>query len=104
MSKSRMVIFGGVAVSLAFVLGIGVARSQQRLPLGPLQKDLALGAKVGEEEAVRLLNAMGPAVTRQLAAGRQVSLPGLGTFRVVRLGETRNLDAEGKVIDQPATN
>ena len=104
MSKIRMVIIGGIAVSLAFALGVGVARSQQRPPLGLLQKDLAAAARVGEEETVQLLNALGPAVTRQLAAGRQVSLPGLGTFRVVRLGETRNLDVEGKVITQPATN
>src|SRR5262245_4544617 len=104
MSKTRLLIFGALVGVLAFTLGIGVAHSQQKPPLGTFQKDLAVAAKVGEEDTVQLLNALGPAVARQLAAGRQVVLPGLGTFRVVQLGETRNLDAQGRVVVQPATN
>jgi nucleoid DNA-binding protein len=102
MSKTRLLLFGAVFGFLAF--GLGVAHSQPRLLLEPLPKDLAVATKVNEKDTVRLLDALGPAVARQLAAGRQVSLPGLGTFRVVRLGEARNLDADGRVITQPATN
>src|SRR5207248_9770917 len=51
----------------------------------------------------KLLAALGPALSAQLAAGRQVQLPGLGTFRVVRIQESRNLQ-DGRPVVVPATN
>jgi nucleoid DNA-binding protein len=98
-----------LAIALAAFLGgsifsLGVVRSQP-LPrvITTFEKALAEGSKLKEEEVSALLNVLGPAVAEQIAAGRQVSLPGLGTFRVVRLEEQRNLE-EGRVVTQPATN
>ncbi len=93
-------------LALAALVGTLAATAHSQLPApgpGPLPKEVARAAKVEEEDTVKVLTALGPAVTRQLAAGRQVSIVGLGTFRVVRIAATRNLE-DGRVVVQPARN
>lgn len=51
----------------------------------------------------KLLKALGPAATEQLRAGRTVELPGLGTLRVVRVAEHRDL-VQGIPTTIPARN
>ena len=47
---------------------------------GSLALKIARGAKMSEQEANRFLQALGPAISSELAAGKTVNLPGLGTF------------------------
>ncbi len=98
----RKAHWGGLAaVGGAIVLALswaGPARSQRPVLLDPLPKDLAKQTEVKEEDVVKMLNGLGPAISRQIAAGRDVTVPGLGTFRVVRIPENKDL-----VGGRPAT-
>ena len=90
----RKAHWGLAALAGAMVLTLswtGPARSQRVIVLDPLPRDLAKQAEVGEADVAKVLTALGPAVARQLAAGREVAVPGLGTFRVVRIPENKDL-------------
>jgi nucleoid DNA-binding protein len=66
---------------------------------------VAREAKVSEEQLARVLAALGPAVRDELKKGNTVSLPGLGTFRVVRVAEHKDIEpGTGRVLRVPATN
>src|SRR5262245_46948493 len=56
-----------------------------------LEEDLAAEAKVQKAIAAKVLKAIGPAVRAQLAAGKQVTLPGIGVFQVVRISDYKDL-------------
>ena len=64
---------------------------------------LARAAKLSEEDAGRFYQALGPIIRDELAHGRQVAVPGLGTFRIVRVEEHRDLRG-GRPVVVPATN
>jgi nucleoid DNA-binding protein len=64
---------------------------------------LAKQAKVSEEAAKNVLAAFGPIVREELSKGKTVSLPGLGTFRVVRVAEHKDL-RNGRPVTVPAVN
>jgi nucleoid DNA-binding protein len=68
-----------------------------------LQQRIAKAAKVSEENAARMFEALGPAVREELRRGKMVSIPGLGTFRVVRVAEHKDLK-NGRPVTVPATN
>ncbi len=59
---------------------------------------IAAETKLKEEDVVKVLTALGPAVRDDLARGGRVELPGLGVFRVVRIAQHRDL-----VDGRPAT-
>lgn len=84
--------------SQVIVPGAGApARPASRTP-DTLKGQIAAESKLPEESVDKVLNSLGPAVAAQLAKGRQVELPGLGTFRVVRVPEHRDL-----IDGRPAT-
>jgi len=89
-------------LALAFIW-TAPARSQRPAPLGTMQAELAKQSRVKQEDAVRVLNAIGPVISQQLAAGRSASVPGLGVFRVVNIPEHRNL-VSGRPTTIPARN
>jgi nucleoid DNA-binding protein len=60
-------------------------------------------AKLPQDNAGRFLSALGPAIQEELRRGNQVSLPGLGTFRVVRVAEHRDLQI-GRPVTIAAVN
>jgi DNA-binding protein HU-beta len=64
---------------------------------------VAREAKTGEEESKRVFDALGPAIRAELARGKEVTIPGLGTFRVVRVAEHRDLRG-GRPVMVPASN
>jgi len=105
MRKQHWLALGGVLAALGLGLGLTApARSQLPRPqAGTLPKELAGTTQLDEKDIVKLLTALGPAVSQQLAAGRQVQFPGLGTFRVVRLLESKNL-RDGRPVTEPARN
>jgi nucleoid DNA-binding protein len=68
-----------------------------------LPQRIAKAAKVSEENATRMFEALGPAVREELRRGRSVSIPGLGTFRVVRVAEHKDMK-NGRPVTIPASN
>jgi nucleoid DNA-binding protein len=68
-----------------------------------LPQRIAKTAKVSEENVTKMFEALGPAVREELRRGRSVSIPGLGTFRVVRVAEHRDLK-NGRPVTIPASN
>jgi nucleoid DNA-binding protein len=69
----------------------------------PIPTQLAKKAKLTEQQAQAFYNALGPILRSELSRGKTVELPGLGTFRVVRIAEHRDM-AGGRPIVVPARN
>ncbi len=64
---------------------------------------ISLQTKVPEEDVVKVIEALGPAIREHLANGEVVELPGLGVFRVVRIPEHRDL-IDGRPAVVPGVN
>src|SRR5207253_11303560 len=60
-------------------------------------------AKLKDEDAERAFQAIGPAIREELTKGNAVDLPGLGSFRIVRIAEHRDL-RNGRPTTIPAVN
>jgi nucleoid DNA-binding protein len=104
MFKHHRFVFGALVGAIGLVLCLTKPVLSQRPPAEEtLNQRLAKASKLKEEEVTRLLNALGPAIQEDLRAGKQVTLPGLGTFRVVRIGEHRDLQ-DGRPVTVPAIN
>lgn len=89
----------GLVVVLALVTANAQTNLGDRKSTPPnLKAGLVAATKEKEETVEKLLKAFGPAFSEQLRAGRDVELPGVGTFRVVRVGEHQDL-----VGGRPAT-
>jgi nucleoid DNA-binding protein len=90
MRRSQAALAAFVAV---LALGLTVAAEAQPAGRGPgtLQGDLAKTS--GQKEAVvaSILKAVGPTLKAHLSAGRQVEVPGVGVFRVVRIDAHKDL-------------
>jgi nucleoid DNA-binding protein len=69
----------------------------------PLEKQVANATKLKEQDVRTVINALGPAIRNKLQAGDTVSLPGVGTFRIVRIEAHRDL-IKGVPGDVPAAN
>jgi nucleoid DNA-binding protein len=90
----------------AIILGLvwAVPAHSQRPPaLGTFPQEIVRQTEVEPEDVAKVLTALGPVISQQLAAGRQVALPGLGSFRVVRIPEHREL-VNGRPATVPAVN
>jgi len=96
--------------ALAATLGVLVPMAAPAQPAKPraeesLGQRVARESKLSEEQVTRVLNALGPAVRDELKRGSSVSLPGLGTFRIVRVAEHKDIEAgTGRPLRVPATN
>ena len=102
--------FTALAALLLSLLVVGLwtnsARSQypfRKVAVPKLPEALAAAAEMKEEDAIKMLNALGPTVQQQLAAGKEVALPGLGLFRVVRIPAHRDLNG-GRPVLVPGRN
>jgi nucleoid DNA-binding protein len=84
-----------------------MAYSQPPPPPNPREETLpqrvARLAKLSEADANRFLTVLGPAIREELSRGREIALPGLGAFRVVRVAEHRDL-RNGRPVVIPAVN
>src|SRR5262245_33940493 len=81
----------------ARVYGPGVPRSES------FRKRLAKATKLKEADVQKVLQEIGPAIREQLVTGQQVDLPGLGTIRIVRIAERKDL-VDGRPRTIPASN
>ena len=99
-------IAGGV-----FLLALGMTwtlTSQAQPPRagavgGTLKSQIAKATKLEEADVDKVLKELGPAISARLARGERVDMPGLGTFRVVRIPEHRDL-VQGRPATIPAVN
>src|SRR4051794_2653136 len=105
-SRMKKKILAAAALA-GLVLLVGVTAEAQ-LP-APAKKVPALNAAIARHAKVKvadvdkMLKAFGPAFAEQLAAGREVNLPGVGLFRVVRVDEYKDL-VNGRPATIPAKN
>lgn len=74
----------------------------------PLPQKIAKLTNLTEEQVTRVLLALGPAVRDDLSRGKTVTLPGLGTFRVVQVAAHRDMgindSRKARPVDVPAVN
>jgi nucleoid DNA-binding protein len=98
MRRRQWWALGALLGTLGLVLGLTGMAYSQRPAQKPQQKGeetlnqrLARESRLTEEQANRFMNALGPAIRDQIKNGKQVNVPGLGTFRVVRVPEHRDL-------------
>jgi nucleoid DNA-binding protein len=96
---------GGILCSsVLFIAVLGQAQTQERPKEETLTQRLARRTALSEQNVDRFLAALGPAIREELEKGKQVNLPGLGTFRVVRVQEHRDMVEGGRPVIVPATN
>ena len=104
MRKPQWWALGGLLGAAALLAGLTApARSEKPPAEETLPQRLAKAAKMSEENATRFYQALGPVIRDELSHGRTVSVPGLGTFRVVRVEEHRDLRG-GRPVVIPAVN
>jgi nucleoid DNA-binding protein len=99
MRKPHWLALGALVAALGLSFTVTSSAQPPRPPERlPLKAALAKKTKLSEEDVTKLLEALGPIVREQLANGETVELPGLGTIRVVRVPEHKDL-----VQGRPAT-
>jgi nucleoid DNA-binding protein len=100
MRQSRWIALFTLLGALAVILGLTASAQSQRpaTPQQGLKPRVATASKLDEADVQKMLDALGPAIRDMIRTGAQVDLPGLGTFRVVRIPEHRDL-----VAGRPAT-
>ncbi len=77
---------------------VGQAQIVPRRKIPTFSEALATKAEVNAEIGKKVLEAIGPCIQDQLAAGREVRIPGLGSFRVVRIPPHRDLQGGRPII------
>jgi nucleoid DNA-binding protein len=92
MRKGQWLALVALLGALGVIMGLTAPVHSQRPPREEtLAQRLARSAGLPEDHATKLFNALGPVLREELANGKQVVIPGLGTFRVVRVPEHRDL-------------
>ena len=69
-----------------------------------LKAGLVRETNLKEATVEKVLKAMAPAMKEQLRAGRTVTIDGVGTFQVVRIGAYQDINRNGEPINIPARN
>jgi nucleoid DNA-binding protein len=64
---------------------------------------IAVATKLSEDEVAKVLDALGPAIRDLLGQGNTVTISNLGTFRVVRIPEHRDM-VDGRPATIPGSN
>jgi nucleoid DNA-binding protein len=95
----------GVTVALLGVAGIvhSQARKGESKGGADLEKQVTKKTRLKQETVALVLKSLGPAVVAEIRLGRQVVIPNLGVFRVVRVAAHRDL-REGRPVTIAATN
>jgi nucleoid DNA-binding protein len=93
------------ALLAAYVLAISwsALAQSQRPDKDTLVQRIAKSAKMTPEDVDRFLREVGPAIREELKGGNEVTLPGLGSFRVVQIAAHKDLRG-GDAILVPAVN
>jgi nucleoid DNA-binding protein len=100
------------ALFSALSLAACLTAPAQTIKIGPrppdktkasLESRIATISNIPEENVVRVLRALGPAVSERINHGETVEIPGLGVFRVARVEEHKDL-VNGRPATIPAIN
>jgi nucleoid DNA-binding protein len=91
------------AVWLALSWAMPVHSQGEKKKEETFEQRVAKKAKVAEEDVLKTLQALAPIIKVELQNGRSVNLPGLGTFRVARVPQHRDM-ADGKVVNVAGRN
>jgi nucleoid DNA-binding protein len=82
----------GLMGALALVVVVAAqAQVVTGKPTTTLKGDVVKASKQKDEVVDKIFKALGPAFRAQLQAGRTVEVPGVGSFRVVRVSEYKDL-------------
>jgi nucleoid DNA-binding protein len=104
MRKSSCLALAGMSSTLLIVACWSEpAQSQRAAADASLTQRIAKASKVSEDDVVKVLRALGPALKEDLKRGRSPEVPGLGTFRIVRVEGHRDL-AEGVPVKVTTRN
>ena len=96
-------LFLGVLAAAGLSLGLAGMVYSQKQEAPTFEQRLAKAAGVNEETAAKLLKALGPGIMAEVKRGGEVVLDGLGTFKVVRIPEHKDLQG-GRPVTIAATN
>jgi nucleoid DNA-binding protein len=91
---NRWLAGGVLCLAVGLTLGfVTEARSQRPAPTftGPLDKEISTATKLEVDDVNKVLRQLGPVISAKLARGERIEIAGLGTFRVVRVGEHRDM-------------
>ena len=105
MRQRHGLVQGVLLAALVVVLGSADTAHSQRAGEEPVGVPARLAKATGfkSQDVDKFLKELAPAIRDELAAGRTVSIEGLGTFRVVRIENHRDL-RNGRVTEIPAVN
>jgi nucleoid DNA-binding protein len=103
MRTRQIMTLGALLGACGLALILSAPAQTERPRVDSLVARIAEATKLSEENTDRFLKAMGPAIRDELKQGKEVSLPGLGTFRVVQIQEHKDLRG-GDVVVIPTTN
>ncbi len=106
MSKRQWVGLTALLAALGLVLALNDEALSQRPPAKKamtLQSRIMDYSKLEAKETNKFLQAIGPSIRDLLAAGQQVSVPGLGLFRIVNVPPHRDL-VNGRPATIPGAN
>jgi len=102
-THSRLAWAGLFGVLVMLAVWTSPVHSEKAAPDATLTQRVAKASKVPEADVVKVLKAIGPAIRDDLRRGRTVDVPGLGAFRIVRVGAHRNM-VEGLPVKVEAHN
>lgn len=106
MRKARWLALAVLLATMGLVTGQSTtktARPKEKKE-ETIPQRIAKDTKLTEEQAEKFYQAIGSAIRDQLQRGKTVSVPGLGTFRVVRVAEHKDMVAGGRPVTVPAFN
>jgi nucleoid DNA-binding protein len=92
--------------TMGMVTGQSTTKSKKPRDAGDdtIPQRIARQTKLDEKDAEKFFAAIGAAIRDQLQQGKTVTVPGLGTFRVVRVSEHKDITTGGRPIVVPAFN
>jgi nucleoid DNA-binding protein len=102
MQRRSLRILGCLVAGL--LLGSTIAAPPTPESRLPLAVRIARECNVQPDAAEAMLKSLGMEAARDLRAGETVTLPGLGTLRIVRIGEYKDLDSYGRPVTIAAHN
>jgi nucleoid DNA-binding protein len=103
MRTRQKVILGGLLAGMGLLLAFAGSVYSQREEKEPLEKKVAAVTKIHPDTVAAVIRGLGPAIFKEISLGNQVVLPGLGTFRVVRIPEHKDL-RNGRPVTIAETN
>jgi nucleoid DNA-binding protein len=104
MRKPHCWALAALTATLGVILAVATpAQSQKAEPSATVPQAVAKKTKVSEQDVIKVLEALGPAIRDKLSNGETVELPGLGTLRVVRIAEHKDM-VRGRPATIDATN